>query len=244
MDDRSIEACLPARLIKQIELSASQFDVFRSLREITDHYNYRYFSVNSLPRDGRLRLSDSVIITSAPSDLVMRHDEYDRVSKNPVLAKAQKSGAPVQWVFGTSAAGEEDPDLAKIREVLGEYDISSWLAIPVFTPGQGAAIISFLGDRGPVGTPKLAELCLLASMVQDRLAQVSAPEKSIASPLTERELECLVWTAAGKTSVEIAKILSLSEHTVNHYLNNATRKSGTVNRTQTVAFALRNGWID
>ena len=55
----------------------------------------------------------------------------------------------------------------------------------------------------------------------------------------------LHWrTAAGKTSVEIAKILNLSEHTVNHYLNNATRKSGTVNRTQTVASALRNGWID
>ncbi|MFP3803129.1 response regulator transcription factor, partial [Paraburkholderia sp. SIMBA_027] len=54
---------------------------------------------------------------------------------------------------------------------------------------------------------------------------------------------CLNWTAAGKTSAEIADILGLSEHTVNHYLNRATKKLDTVNRTQAVAKALRIGLI-
>jgi DNA-binding CsgD family transcriptional regulator len=61
--------------------------------------------------------------------------------------------------------------------------------------------------------------------------------------LTDREIDCLNWTAAGKTSVEIAEILTLSEHTVNHYLNRATRKLDTANRTQAVAKALRIGLI-
>ena len=42
---------------------------------------------------------------------------------------------------------------------------------------------------------------------------------------------------------EIAEILTLSEHTVNHYLNRATKKLDTVNRTQADAKALRIGLI-
>lgn len=38
------------------------------------------------------------------------------------------------------------------------------------------------------------------------------------------------WTAQGKTSVEIAELLSISEHTVNTYMNNAIRKLDCVNR--------------
>ena len=42
---------------------------------------------------------------------------------------------------------------------------------------------------------------------------------------------------------EIAEILGLSEHTINHYLNRATKKLDAVNRTQAVAKALRLGLI-
>ena len=76
---------------------------------------------------------------------------------------------------------------------------------------------------------------------QDR---VSAQPAKMGSPLSERERECLIWTSGGKTSVEIARILGLSEHTVNHYLNNAARKLNAGNRTQAVAFAMRQGFID
>ncbi|MNY40575.1 HTH-type quorum sensing-dependent transcriptional regulator VjbR [compost metagenome] len=61
--------------------------------------------------------------------------------------------------------------------------------------------------------------------------------------MSEREIDCLNWTAAGKTSAEIAEIMMLSEHTINHYLNRATKKLDTVNRTQAVAKALRVGLI-
>lgn len=73
----------------------------------------------------------------------------------------------------------------------------------------------------------------------NRLAEIRELDARVTETLTEREIECLTWTAAGKTSVEIAEIMGLSEHTINHYLNRATRKLDTVNRTQAVAKALR-----
>lgn len=57
--------------------------------------------------------------------------------------------------------------------------------------------------------------------------------------LSARELECLRWSAAGKSSEEIAIILSISAHTVVSYLKSAMRKLDAVNRMQAVARACR-----
>ena len=244
MGNRAYETTQSDLLIEQLKNCASQFDVFRCLREITQSYGFRYFSVNILPRESQLKLSESVIITSAPSDLIKRHDEFGRAKANPVIDLMRKTGAPFEYRFDKNTDIEPDSGTAEIIGILKDYDLCTWLAIPVFTPGRGEAVISFIGHRPEVTSGEFGEISYLAAIAQDRLAEVSAQEAAPVSPLTDRELECIVWTAAGKTSVEIAKILGLSEHTVNHYLNNATRKSGTVNRTQTVAFALRNGWIE
>lgn len=61
--------------------------------------------------------------------------------------------------------------------------------------------------------------------------------------LAEREREVLAWTAIGKTSFEIAIILGLSEHTVNHYCMSAAAKLGANNRAHAVAEALRQGLL-
>jgi len=50
--------------------------------------------------------------------------------------------------------------------------------------------------------------------------------------LNERELETLTWAARGKTSAQIAQILSLTKRTVDCYIDNARRKLGAATRTQ------------
>jgi len=78
---------------------------------------------------------------------------------------------------------------------------------------------------------------LHAFAVFDRIRR--SEQASTFGPLTTRELEVVRWTAQGKTSSEIGKILSLSDHTVNAYMTNAIKKLDCVNRTQLVAKALR-----
>ena len=62
--------------------------------------------------------------------------------------------------------------------------------------------------------------------------------------VTMRERECLRWCAEGKTSEEIGIILSLSTHTVNHYLISATKKLNAVNRVHAITTAIRLGLLD
>lgn len=100
-------------------------------------------------------------------------------------------------------------------------------------------------DPGPT-SEELEVLRRLADLVNQRLEALEASKRRAGRRplLSRRERECLQWTAAGKTTWEIAGILEISQNTVDGYISTAGRKLGAVNRTQAVAEALRRGLID
>ncbi|MBF0416615.1 MAG: helix-turn-helix transcriptional regulator [Magnetococcales bacterium] len=61
--------------------------------------------------------------------------------------------------------------------------------------------------------------------------------------LTERELECLRWAAAGKTSLETGVIMNITERTVKFHLVNAQKKLMSKNKTQAVARAILYNYL-
>jgi LuxR family quorum-sensing system transcriptional regulator CciR len=62
--------------------------------------------------------------------------------------------------------------------------------------------------------------------------------------LSEREQACLLWTARGKSSWEIGRILSISENTVTFHIKNAMRKLGSHSRTLAALKAIHLGLIE
>jgi two-component system response regulator DesR len=62
-------------------------------------------------------------------------------------------------------------------------------------------------------------------------------------PLTERERQILTGAGAGKSNLQIAQGLFLSEGTVKNYLAEINAKLGTANRTEASAKARALGWI-
>ncbi len=62
--------------------------------------------------------------------------------------------------------------------------------------------------------------------------------------LTQREVECLEWSARGKTAWETACILSRSERTVIFHLQNAMRKLDVRSKQQAAVKAVKLGLID
>ena len=86
---------------------------------------------------------------------------------------------------------------------------------------------------------------ILASIIDARLGKSARNEVwSRLVALNERELECLTWSARGKTSPEIAKIVSISKRTVNFHIENACRKLNVSTRTEAVARATSGRLID
>jgi DNA-binding CsgD family transcriptional regulator len=65
-----------------------------------------------------------------------------------------------------------------------------------------------------------------------------------ASELSEREKSRWSWTALGKSSWEIGRILRISENTVIFHIKNAMRKLGTSSRTLAAIKAIQLGIIE
>lgn len=62
--------------------------------------------------------------------------------------------------------------------------------------------------------------------------------------ISPREKEVLKWLYQGKTSWETARILNLSERTVNFHVYNVMEKLEAVNRPQMITIALQMGFLD
>jgi DNA-binding NarL/FixJ family response regulator len=86
---------------------------------------------------------------------------------------------------------------------------------------------------------------ILAAIIDARLGKGARNEVfSRHVALNERELECLTWSARGKTSPEIGVILNLSKRTVNFHIENACRKLNVSTRTEAVVRATSGGLIN
>src|SRR5690606_29242341 len=98
-------------------------------------------------------------------------------------------------------------------------------------------------NRGAEPMSSQAQMSWLAQHSHAAMARLLVPKLAPEAmvTLTHREKEILRWTAEGKTSCEVAQILSISERTVNFHINNAMLKLCCTNKTQASAKAAALG---
>lgn len=88
----------------------------------------------------------------------------------------------------------------------------------------------------------LRDIAVLAGYLVSLKAEIAGRQERECD-LTERELECLLWIAEGKTSEEIAVILGISRNTINNYITSVMRKTGTRTRSEAIAHAVRHNLV-
>ena len=98
-------------------------------------------------------------------------------------------------------------------------------------------ILDFLG----IEQPTKAQYKLIASLLSG-----SAIKQPVFFPeiLSRREINCLHWTARGKTSDEIAQILRIRHTTVASYKREILRKLNCTNMAQAIFQGIRFGYIE
>ena len=126
-----------------------------------------------------------------------------------------------------------------VAEVAGHGEATRCIAVPDPSLNFAAIIMH--------GAAEIADIAKNAIWYSfgTRLAKETLKLTSQVNPfnLSDREKQCLLWCSRGKTTSDIAGILGLSDHTVNHYLKSAALKLNAVNRTHAIAKALRYGII-
>jgi DNA-binding CsgD family transcriptional regulator len=88
------------------------------------------------------------------------------------------------------------------------------------------------------------ECRILANYFHGHVLRINGHASENDIVLSARELDCLKWTAAGKTAWEASIILGISERTVRFHLDGAREKLNCATTTQAVAKAIINQLID
>ncbi len=228
--------------IEEIGRLKTQFDVFRFMKGLTEAYRCRAFMIVNLPPITSFDLQSNSVINNWPAELLSIYDQEGLLPTSPVLQRMRRTTLP--FVYDVAATPNREESKSQLVIALFErFRMTRFVYLPTHDVSGIRGAVSLAGDREPFTPEEIKDLYYIAIHVFDRLAEIRSMDVRVVDALTDREIDCLNWTAAGKTSAEIAEILTLSEHTVNHYLNRATKKLDTVNRTQAVAKALRVGLI-
>lgn len=230
-------------LLKEVSALATQFDILRFLKKVTEQFEMRVFMVVRAPGPTTSAIQAASVITSWPAELITKYDQEGLLPNSLAMQHIKTSSLPLPVDVETLKRDPLDNKRERMIELFRQYHLPRGAVFPVSDPTGDRGGVSFLGDRCGLSSYEILQLFMISTYVFERLYHISRRDQKIGEDLTQREIDCLNWTAAGKTSLEISNILSLSEHTVNHYLNRATKKLDTVNRTQAVAKALRMGII-
>ena len=90
----------------------------------------------------------------------------------------------------------------------------------------------------------LRECRILANYFHGHILRINGHDSEREILISARELDCLKWTAAGKTALEASIILGISERTVRFHLNAGREKLDCTTTTQAVAKAISNQLIE
>jgi DNA-binding NarL/FixJ family response regulator len=82
----------------------------------------------------------------------------------------------------------------------------------------------------------------LSNQTENALREYGDPGAPF-SPLSNREMEVLIYISQGKSNKEIAYSLGISHQTVKNHVTSILRKLVVEDRTQAAIFAYRRGWI-
>ncbi|MCC7697939.1 helix-turn-helix transcriptional regulator [Janthinobacterium sp. EB271-G4-7A] len=154
----------------------------------------------------------------------------------PLLWRPESFTSPAQRAFYEQAC---------------QHGMRSGFCFPVHGASGETGMLSFIRNAPPMDAERdsfatIAQLALIRDYVIEssaRFIKHDAPPVPGANPLTTREMECLQWIMAGKSSWEISRILLRSEGTINFHVSNAKKKFNVQTRQQAVLKAIKAGFL-
>ncbi|MCY1290534.1 Transcriptional activator protein LasR [compost metagenome] len=172
-------------------------------------------------------------------------NNYSRI--DPVVSHCLSSTIPIVW----SDAIFKTPQQLRFREESKKYGLVQGVSLPLRGTAGQVGELSVRLESIPQRQLKyhLARILPRLALIRDYsvdtfLSLVGEQKPDNPVELTPRELEVLKWSAFGKTTWEIARILSCSEANVNYHFAKVRNKFNVGSRRMAVVKALKVGLLD
>ncbi len=172
---------------------------------------------------------------------------------SPVGAVCRVTTRPFSWSSAamTALAGDLGGRPGRSWHLTPERGIAGGISVPIHLPRCHVGSVTWTTRDDAIDLSELLEahgdlLRLAAFRFMDLVyaGRQDEPVEPSATPLSEREVECLTWVALGRTDAEIAGLIHRSPTTARFHVENAMIKLSARNRAQAVAVACQLGLID
>lgn len=221
----------------EIAASKSRPRWLQTVANVAKEFGFTHATLMRVPQPAEDLLA-SVIVESTVSIRFLREfDQHKYLPHCPVLIRVANSLMPQCWSLEDDNSIQPYPK--GMENLMRQYGIINGVMIPINSLNGDRHLLRFDGECPHPNQTVINEIGMIALHAFDVYDRMRRAEMVVPKTLTKRELEVIRWTSQGKTSAEIGQILSLSDHTINAYLNNAIKKLDCVNRTQLVAKAIR-----
>jgi DNA-binding CsgD family transcriptional regulator len=190
-----------------------------------------------------------ILVHNFPKQWESYYMENDCSNIDPVITYGKKLHTPFQWSQITEGI-ELNKQEVEYQSIAAEHGMHDGLAIPLIGANGRISMLSLATET------KDEKLSKLLVCYQDQIIALAFAFHSIAKDfikdnnlvidkpeLTNREKECLLWIAKGKSSWDIGQILGISTRTVVFHVENAKKKFGVSSRYHLIVKAIYDGHI-
>jgi len=177
-----------------------------------------------------------------------KYDDEKMGHVDPTVSHCATKVTPLIWT----------PDIFSARKQKEMYEeacghgLRSGVTLPIHGANGELGVFCLVADMTPdknfsrQAIRNIPTLSCLRDFVLETSLQFMKPAAQAENNvvLTPRELECLKWSAIGKSSWDIGEILNCTQATVNFHFTNIRQKFGTSTRRQALVKAIRFGIIN
>lgn len=245
MDSVDAQRLLYFDLAFDISRATSTDQLQRACKDATTALGYEYYLFG-----GYYPLTESIVVSSSfPEQWRNKYDANNYIAIDPTVKHCWQESSPVVWQKITYSDGDIGEMERRVMEEASVHGLRSGISVPLHGSGAEGCMLSLASGEVHADYEHHVEagLQIIVHAMHEVTKIIISKNGSNVVPATDnlsaRELECLSWTAKGKTSWAISKILDVSESTVVFHLRNAIKKLEVTNRSQAVAKAIERSQI-
>ncbi|MBU6248249.1 MAG: autoinducer binding domain-containing protein [Xanthomonadaceae bacterium] len=176
-----------------------------------------------------------------PQAWLDRYVDQNYFERDPLVQNALDSEVPVVW------SDRSVERLPEFWEEARSFGINHGWAVSSRGRDRTVGLLTVARQHDAVSAEELEQsemrLLWLAHAMHGVASLLPDVAQPVTEPLSAREREVLLWSAAGKTADEIGLILAISTRTVTFHINRCIAKLGAANKTEAVSKALVLGLL-
>lgn len=222
---------------------ATPGDLRLSLSEIARKMGYDHYALAYDDRPGHTN-GRSTLVHDYPDEWAKVYIGFDLCRADPIRRGAEKSFTGFTW----QRVGEIIPLTPGDRRMLSvgrDNGIDDGYTVPRHLPGEASGSCSFVVRPGKLLPDHMLDVSeLVGALALATTRRIIGIRPISQRPvLTDRQCECVLWSARGKTAEDIGGILGISKETVIQHLKAARERYDVHSRSSLILCALFDGLI-